>query len=62
MEMDSSTDQASLGSENEGETVNAGHGCRLVVLHLLIEGINFPHPSLSHFLLGLNIQAPLSKY
>ena len=62
MEMDNSTEQVNLASDSEGEAVNAGHGCRLVVLHLLIEGINFPHPSLSHFLLGFNIQAPLSKY
>ena len=60
--MEDSTEMPSTSADQEGgETSNAGQGCRLVVLHLLSEGVNLPHPSFAHFLLGFNIQAPLSK-
>lgn len=59
---DSGSDATNVSSEQDGEGTNPGQGCRLVVLHLLSEGVNLPHPSLAHFLLGFNTQAPLSKY
>ena len=59
---DSGSDAANVPAEQDGESANPGQGCRLVVLHLLSEGVNLPHPSLAHFLLGFNTQAPLSKY
>lgn len=64
MEMEDSTggtESSGTTSEQDGETVNAAQGCRLAVLHLLCEGINLPHPSFAHFLLGFNTQAPLTK-
>lgn len=59
--MEDSTESPSVSTEQEPETPHAGQGCRLVVLHLLSEGINLPHPSFAHFLLGFSTQAPLSK-
>lgn len=59
--MEDSAEQEDPSAQHDAEIPNAGHGCRLVVLHLLNEGVYFPHPSLAHFLLGFNIQAPLSK-
>lgn len=53
---------SSSNGDQDGDAGNAGQGCRLVVLHLLCEGVNLPHPSLAHFLLGFNTQSPLSKY
>lgn len=60
LEMDDSVSQ----DENASDEIDAndpGHGCKLVVLHLLIEGINLPHPSFTHYLLGFDINGPLSK-
>lgn len=62
LEMMDSNESFSVPVEQETEFTNAGQGCRLVVLHLLTEGVNLPHPSLAHFLLGFNTQSPLSKY
>lgn len=59
--MEDPNDSPTVPVDQDGETSIAGQGCRLVVLHLLSEGINLPHPSLAHFLLGFNVQAPLSK-
>ncbi|KAK4018432.1 hypothetical protein OUZ56_000486 [Daphnia magna] len=61
LEMEDPNDSPTVPVDQDGETSYAGQGCRLVVLHLLSEGINLPHPSLAHFLLGFNVQAPLSK-
>ncbi len=61
LEMEDPSESSSVPSEQDIETPLAGQGCRLVVLHLLSEGINLPHPSFAHFLLGFSIQAPLSK-
>ena len=60
--MEDSTELSSASVDQEPDTLHPGQGCRLVVLHLLSEGINLPHPSFAHFLLGFNTQAPLSKY
>lgn len=63
LEMDDMGDLSSSNNgDQDGDAGNAGQGCRLVVLHLLCEGVNLPHPSLAHFLLGFNTQSPLSKY
>ncbi len=61
LEMEDPHDSSSVLADQDGETPHAGQGCRLVVLHLLSEGVNLPHPSFAHFLLGFSIQAPLSK-
>lgn len=61
LEIEDLTDSSTVPADQDGETSYAGQGCRLVVLHLLSEGVNLPHPSLAHFLLGLSVQAPLSK-
>lgn len=61
LEMEDTSDSSNVSAEQESDTPNAGQGCRLVVLHLLSEGINLPHPSFAHFLLGFSTQAPLSK-
>lgn len=59
--MEDSPEVAVTAGDQDSETPNAGQSCRLVVLHILCEGSNLPHPSLAHFLLGFNIQSPLSK-
>jgi hypothetical protein len=59
--MEDPHDSSSIPADQDGETLYAGQGCRRVVLHLLSEGVNLPHPSFAHFLLGFSIQAPLSK-
>lgn len=61
LEMEDSSDSSNESQDQESDTLNAGQGCRLVVLHLLSEGINLPHPSFAHFLLGFSTQAPLSR-
>lgn len=61
LEMEDSGDSSNVSADQESDSTNAGQGCRLVVLHLLGEGINLPHPSFAHFLLGFSTQAPLSK-
>ena len=65
-------DESSLGGDQLAASVadadcaadvetNAAQACKLVVIHLLIEGVNLPHPSLAHYLLGFEIHAPLNK-
>lgn len=58
---DSGSEASNASAEQDVESVSAGQGSRLVILHLLSEGVNLPHPSLAHFLLGFNTQSPLSK-
>ena len=59
--MEDPSESSDVPTEPDVEIPLAGQGCRLVVLHLLSEGINLPHPSFAHFLLGFSTQAPLSK-
>ena len=57
LEMEDSVESEETDADAEG----AGHGSKLAVLHLLIEGVNLPHPSFAHYLLGFDIHSPLSK-